>query len=225
MGQWVADRMRFLDQPVPRDDLQSLWTALGVDSEWVGTLADLGLIWREGRLEASAAHVSNPELLDIVSGALLRLWGFTPFSDSRWVTVGRSCRTLTMGLLTGVVDLARTLLKHQAVSMHRLGGVNKLTSNATEFVTMAALGAYPSDAILTELLEDGRAVSRLGHLQGCLDDEIHWLAILPWPVGALLGSAVGEGEGAPPPPRELRSNTLAAAHTSAAFITICVSSR
>ena len=58
-------------------------------------------------------------------------------------------------------------------------------------------------------------------MQGCLDGEMQWLANLPWPVWALLSSAVGEGEGATAP-RELRSSAIAAAHTSVAFIDLRV---
>ena len=50
MGQWLLDKMRFVDDDdvVPRQHLEALWAALGVDSEWVDILADLGLIWRGG---------------------------------------------------------------------------------------------------------------------------------------------------------------------------------
>jgi hypothetical protein len=223
MGQWLLDKVKFVNEPVPREDLEALWTALGVDSDWVDTLACLGVIWRGGCLEVSAEHASDVDLFDTLSGALLRLWGFAAFSDSRWVTVGRSCRTLTMGLLSGVLDLAKTIMDDPTASQHHISGVTRLSWKAKKFAVMAAISAYPSDALLTDLLEDDRVVKRLWHLQQCLEDEMHWVANLPQPVWALLSGAVGDSSGGCPcSPRELRSSTIAAAHTSVAFVAVRV---
>ena len=89
MGQWLLDKMRFVDDDdvVPREHLEALWAALGVDSEWVDILADLGLIWRGGfwrfvlpmpptricstlYLERSFVSGASP-LFPIVGGSLL----------------------------------------------------------------------------------------------------------------------------------------------------------
>ena len=129
-----------------------------------------------------------------------------------------------MGLLSGVLDLAKAVIADPEASKHHVSGVARLSRKGRKFVVMAAMSAYPSDTLLTELLEDDRVVKRLPHLEQCLEDEMHWVSDLAEPVWELLNLAAG-GDGADMgecSSRELRSDTLAAAHASVAFASLRV---
>ena len=69
LAQWLLEAIKFVEDPTPAEDLVCLWTALGVGAEWLDTLADLGLLFKDGSLEISAKHMSNPSLFETVSSA------------------------------------------------------------------------------------------------------------------------------------------------------------
>ena len=130
-----------------------------------------------------------------------------------------------MGLLSGVLDLAKAVIADPEASKHHVSGVARLSlKGRRKFAVMAAMSAYPSDTLLTELLEDDRVAKRLPHLEQCLEDEMNWVSDLAEPVWELLNLAAG-GDGADMgerSSRELRSDTLAAAHASVAFASLRV---
>ena len=110
MAPWLQRVVYFTDEAEDVATLSQLWAALGVDPEFIEDIAGLGLLWRGGRLLVRRAHQHNAELFDTLSTCLLELWKFTRFSESRWCTVGASCRVLASALLTGVDDLVAEIL-------------------------------------------------------------------------------------------------------------------
>ena len=103
LGNWVVCSLQFVpDESLPPiEDRAILWTALGLDPTLVEALAcQLRLQWKGGRLQVAASCLHLPDVMETVSSALLGVWHFKRFSDSRWITVGCSCRTLVASLLT-----------------------------------------------------------------------------------------------------------------------------
>jgi len=122
--------------------------SLGVEPQWVDTLVELGLIFKNDHLEVDACQESNVCLFETLTGALLHLGRFTKFSDSRWCTVGTACRTLCLGILTGFESLVATILADPKISKFYLGGFGRLNSKIKRFVAIAALCSWPSDSVL-----------------------------------------------------------------------------
>ena len=213
LGPWLVGVVEFVEDPSPSEALEQLWTTLGLPPDIADMLANkLHLIFKNGRLEIHSVLAGDPALFEDVSGVLLAVWKFTKFSASRWCTVGHSCRTLLAGFLTGVHSLVATVLAKPSESKYWLHGFEKLTPPALQFVAMAALSSYPSEGVLSELLEDDRVAKRADLLSDTLLDELTWLSNLPENVWGHIGSLCGLHA------QELRSNTLDAAHVSAAFI-------
>ena len=48
LAMWVVSKVKFTASPASPGELSILWTALGVEPEWVEALAPLGLIFRSG---------------------------------------------------------------------------------------------------------------------------------------------------------------------------------
>ena len=213
LGPWLVGVVEFVEDPSPSGTLEQLWTALGLPPDIVDVLANkLHLIFKDGRLEIHSVLAGDPTLFEEVSGVLLSVWKFTKFSASRWCTVGHSCRTLLAGYLTGVHSLVASVLAKPSESKYWLHGFDKLTTPALQFVAMAALCSYPSEGMLSELLEDDRVAKRADMLSDTLLEELTWLSNLPEHVWGNIGSTCGLHA------QELRSNTLEAAHVSVAFI-------
>lgn len=212
LSQWLTSHIRFEATGVESEHLRQMWTLLGVEPQWADTLADLGLHWRKDHLYLLPWAAKEPDMLERVSTCLLHLWRFARFSDSRWCTVGTSCRSLHAGLLSGVHSLVASVLANPSASKFYLGGFQTLSSEAKEFVVVAGLAAYPSDAVLAELLEDDRVSRRLPELERALQDEIGCWGRIPEPVWDLLGSACGKHG------QWLRAVVVRAGHVSAGFI-------
>eukprot|EP00969_Alexandrium_andersonii_P180255 7966838-Alexandrium_andersonii.AAC.1 len=171
LAQWLADTVLFVDTPEDPSNLAALWTALGVDSDWIGTLVSLGLLFKGGRLQVASRCMDSPDLFATLSGCLLFLWHFTKFTDSRWCTIGSSCRGLVIGLLTGVDSLAAAVLADPQASNYHISGVERLTEKSKHFALVAAFSSYPPEGVLAELMEDDRAVERIEVLEATARDE------------------------------------------------------
>lgn len=212
LAAWVQETLAFVEEPEPADNLQQLYTAMGVEPEWVATISEMGLLFRNGRLEVSAAQMNKPTLFDDLCTCLLYLWRFVRFSDSRWCTVGLSCRVLTVALLTGVSSLVERLLADKKVSNFNIGGFQKLAKDARFFVVLASICSYPADSVFGELLDDGRVARRLDTLEATLACEMRFVCNLPDETWSLLATAAGVHM------QVLRGEAIAAAHVSVAFI-------
>jgi hypothetical protein len=213
---WLHSRIRFVEGV--EDDfvlLHTLWTSLRVSGAVVDVLVDMRLRWRGGALEISRAWAeqAGDTFLEHVTGALLYLWRFRKHCDSRWTTVGETCRTLAASLLSGVGDLASMLLEDRAVSKYHLGGFARLSERLRRFVVTAAYAASVPDALLAELFEDDRVAGRADELQAVVTDELHWLVNLPEDLWKELSFLVAPDASS----SALRSGTLTAALISGAF--------
>ena len=60
------------------------------------------------------AQVGDQDLVEAISGALMSVWKIRRFSESRWLTIGSSCRVLIAGLVTGLDNFARFIQRDSA---------------------------------------------------------------------------------------------------------------
>lgn len=177
LGSWVSQVVRFVEQPVSAEVLAELWIALGISADMVEVLAhDLHLIWKDGFLEVDARLQGDSDLLEKVSGCLLYIWKWKSVCESRWCTVGTSCRVVVGGFLSGIQSLVSAIKKAPNTSTYYLNGFDRFTPDNLALVATAALAAYPSEALLMEILEDDRVLGRLLQLEECMQEEMQWLA-------------------------------------------------
>ena len=90
---------------LPPDELTTACQALGVEADVVESMAGMPLIFRDGCLEVSEAWAERDDLMEALTGTLIYSWTLRKFSDSRWDTTGKPCRSLVLGLTTGIGTL------------------------------------------------------------------------------------------------------------------------
>ena len=152
LPQWLLSRVRFVDVSHHRAlELEMIWSVLGVDSGTIETMAGMGICFQCGCLQVAEACSGKLDLLETLSGLLLHLWRFTRFSDSRWCSVGLSSRTLILGLLTRLEDLAYMVLGDAQECKYTLRGFAKLSPKGKDFLLVAGLSSFPCDSLLSEL--------------------------------------------------------------------------
>ena len=197
----------------PIQDRIELWTALGIEPTLVEVVAsELRLQWKDGKLQVAASCVKVPDLLDTVSSALLGLWEFRQFCSSRWVTVGTSCRRLLAAWLSGFDSLVATVRANPKASDWNLHGYEKLTPAMRQFVAIAGMSAYSSEAVLAELMADSRVPRRLPELEEAMEHELTFLKSIRRPIWADIAAVSHQTPG------EARTQTLSAAHISNGFL-------
>ena len=87
--------------------LYSEWANLGLDSHLAELVAELHLRWhsQSKKLLVAAKHASDLGLVEKISFVLLSVMKFRRFTESRWLTIGESCRTMVCALLLGLESL------------------------------------------------------------------------------------------------------------------------
>ena len=151
LGDWVARSLQFVpDENLPPvEDRTILWTALGLDPSLVEVLAcQLRLQWKGGWLQLAASCLNLPDVMETISSALLGVWHFMRFSDSRWITVGCSRRTLVASLLTGLESLVAFIREDSASSDYHIAGFARLSPDMKKFCAAASLASFVTDACL-----------------------------------------------------------------------------
>jgi hypothetical protein len=215
LGNWIVRSLQFVpDENLPPAEGRTvLWTALGLDPTLVEVLAcQLRLQWKGGRLQVAASCLGLPDVIETLSSALLGVWHFKKFSDSRWITVGCSCRTVIASLLTGLESLIAFIREDPASSDWHIAGFARLCPAMKKFCAAASLASYVTDAFLSEMMDNPRLPMRLAFLKQCVLEEQQWLDGLPSEVWGPIAEVVGCAE------PELRSDVISAGHISVAFL-------
>ena len=217
LGSWVASRLRYTD-PLPEaavSQLETMWAALGVEPGIAATMCDtLQLRFEGGELRVTKECMSIPDfcVVGTVATALLGCWRIQKFTESRWHTVGTSCRAVAVGLLTGLHSLVDYILGEKRGSGFHLNGWYRLTGDRVDFVMSCAMVSRVSDAVMAELLTDARLLRKMETLKTLAQEEVCWLMNVPEFVYNLLADHCAVG------PSELMQKRLSAAQVNYAFM-------
>jgi hypothetical protein len=212
---FIREHLHFEDLSGSLETLGQFWVDIGVDADVAEALGELGLHWSDDKLMVHVEWEGNAELIERVSSALLHLFRFQKFTDSRWLTVGSSCRTIMASLCVGLHRLVATVRNDPGASQYHIHGFDRLTPSKRRFIVIASMSSVVADSFLIELLEDDRVARRSTELHRAMVDEMSWLANVPRDTWARLGRACGADES----PLALRSTVLHAASVAHAFIT------
>ena len=141
---------------------------------------DLALWWdpKAEVLRVAEDWLHRTDALSELSAALQAIWHFRKFSDSRWITVGCSCRTLTAALLTGLDSLVARIRTKTAGMLASIHGFAKLGKEETRFVVLSSMASYVSDGALCSIFEDTRVALRADEISAEVIGSLRWLEAL-----------------------------------------------
>ena len=211
---WLREVVVFDPTPYDEAEVTEFWTALGVDADVCEEMASLNPVWRGGHLYVSVDRACDENLLERLSGAALYVFRFKRFTESRWTTIGDSCRTLCASIAFGIQGLLVYIRRQPKTSEYYIHGVGRLSSEVKSFAVIAAVAAYVPDGFLRELLEDDRVMRRTAELRQALTDELCYVSNLSDAFWRRLSDALAYRGGVC-----LRADTLRASNVSAAYIT------
>ena len=123
-----------------------------------------------------------------------------------------SSQCVAIGLLTGLPGLVNYLVHEVGKGGSYINGWYRLKDDRLSFLVCCALVSRISDALLAEVLAEGRVLRNIETLKGTLSDDMMWLSELPSSIFDRLS------ELCPLSPVELRSKCMGAGQVNIAFI-------
>ena len=214
LGTWLVDKLEpWPEQSLPAsNEMLLLWTSLGVDPEIASSLAKYRLLWQDGRLLIDGKAREQADWLQEVSCALLGAWNFRHFTESRWCTVGSSCRALTCSLLLGYLSLLQYMREKGSLSEYEWNGCQRLGDIERQSVVIVGLASFLPEGFLLHVLKDSRVAKTQQKLQELLFEEYGFLDKLPSVFWEHLSRAANAQ------PETIRSSVIQGALVSWAFL-------
>eukprot|EP00971_Amphidinium_carterae_P329045 6461292-Amphidinium_carterae.1 len=148
--------------PVPEADLPSysalseMWMLLDVPEAEMEVLLEFGAHWREGRLRLNSNKLHEPAWCENFSSCLLGMWSISQFSEGRWGTLGKSCRSLARCVLTGYMSFFQHMLSAGWVSEYEHQGCKKMASDELLFTFVVALSCMIPERLVMHLFLENR---------------------------------------------------------------------
>lgn len=130
--------LRFVGEGDPYDEVLDFWLALGISVEVSTLLAELDLLWVDGRLRARASCAGDEGVHDKVVTCLLGVMRFRPFSESRWIGSATPCATLVACECVGLADVVRALTDNPLAQNYYIQCYSKLDECARLLVGRAS---------------------------------------------------------------------------------------
>ena len=188
-----------IQQVAPLDEATTnqfrlLWSTLGLDKEVIHVLVDVLELRMEGDKLLVTRGCPSHDLTSIVVSVLMAVWRARKFTDSRWLSMGRSARALVASRLTGLPSLLEYSSRKPSVSTYYLGGFLRLTEEHWLFLVECALVARVPEVAQEALLRDNRVAFTAPKIKAEMEVATKTLAELPaslWAVLATIGGTTG----------------------------------
>lgn len=216
---WLTLKVQFLPPellPSPAATTQQ-WMAVGLPADLLDTVAaEWRLLWANDRLMISDVFAGDSGIIEDIADTILSFLTLEVFTESRWLTIGRSCRSLMLCMMFGLKSLVDYILAIPASNENHLSGFKKLFQGETQEFTLAcALASYVSDGVLAEILEDNRAARKIHQWREVAKEEMDWVRSLD---GEAMQGLVDRGLSGKLTARQLHDKVMHAALISWAFI-------
>ena len=214
IAEWVSRTFSFASAlgEAEKDLMKTLWKTLHIKDDLIHLLVDvLELRFESDRLLVSQS-IATADVINLVVPTLLGVWKISQFTDSRWLSVGTSSRSMVSAQLTGLGSLLSFARQKPSVSGYYVNGFFRLTPCHWEFFVKAAIVAEVPEVAQRALLKDSRvallAPSIRRDITSAMDD-ICGLHPFVWEKLAALADVH---------PGQLRADCCRSAHCAIGFM-------
>ena len=171
----------------------------------------------ESSVQGGELWVSLPEttvgLYRRVVNCILYVFKFKSYTESRWATIGASCRSLTAALSIGL-EVVAARARNSSCEYYIHGFFDKLDTDIKKFVCAASIVSWVPEGLVYELVEDDRVARNFHKLRDTLLDDLLYVERLsPQVWSRLAGIFQSKGHAA-----EIKSECILSAHIAACFI-------
>ena len=212
IGSWLSQVVRFCDWDAA--EAAAVYRLLGVtDEDWLGLMTLLQPRWHDGALLVASAVGHRNDLPALLTTVLLKAWTFDKWSDSRWLGLCRSTKTLCLSLLLGIEHCVQFCVRQPHTSAYYISGFEKHCSPQVRLMAgVVAISGGPADEALQVVLADSRTPLLVAELEQELHEGVLAVCSLPAAVWRVM-AGVCECT-----PAVLRTAALSATLTSMSFV-------
>ena len=211
---FLQRHLRIRSEAHSEEVAHSLWSALGVEAPMLSLFTEVHPVWQEGALHVGQTLSQEPDVMNVVSHAILYLFRWRKFTESRFTSLGTATRALMASVVAGLPALVELTRDDPHCSDFHLRGTSKLDQSSKHAAALIALATWPAETFTYELMEDDRLGRRPEAVRQLVNDEVTFLMSLPDGVWEILATSIGNAATGP----GLRSDVCLAALTSVSFI-------
>lgn len=147
------------------------------------------LRFESGELRIAESFKDRMDTPQVIMTLLLKAWDFRTWSDSRWISLGKSCRTLVLSLLLGLQDLVGFVLKQPHTSTYYLSGFpGHCTDKVKMMCTIVSMSSSGADQSLLLVMEDDRLPLVAADVVSALETSMHFTEHMDSSVWKVLAS-------------------------------------
>ncbi len=209
---FVAGRLSPVeDMAYDNESWYQFFMCMGVEQSLATRLCQLGLHYADNMLKFHASFKHDPNLASDVVALLTSLFTFRQFTDSRWVTIGCSCRTFVASHALGLAELVSLVRADKSMSDYYLSGYQFTDTHVLQYATTAAIASHVGDSALMTLLEDDRLAKNAERVVQMLQEEMFYVQNLPMEVYRIAATIDDSSAGL------LKSNVVKAGWVQCSF--------
>ena len=138
---WLCEVVAYEDDHLlPHHDL---WVLLGLDPNVAEVAEALQLRWDGGKMKVAERWADDGNVWEAIELVVTHIWAFRKYSESRWLSLGPSCRALLAAQVAGVCEYVQWVLSRPGNSRYYLGGfVDYFTPAVAHLVACLATGCF-----------------------------------------------------------------------------------
>ena len=186
---------------------------MGFKEPWLGLVVKLQVRFKDEKLYVAREYMYDMDLPAVLTALMFKTLRFRKWSDSRWLSVGESCRTLLGACLLGLPQLVRYIIASGRASKYFIGGMAEhSTPKVMHMACIVATSSFASDVVVGMLMKDDRLARQLDTIDRVVRESIHRTERTHPSVWAGL-AALAQLQ-----PRTLCNDAVDAAVTSGAYL-------
>eukprot|EP00971_Amphidinium_carterae_P130147 2578225-Amphidinium_carterae.1 len=218
LGDWLLKVLvtKPIEELPSASELMDFYSVLGMPASLLDTVcSEMHLCWDATKkvLLISTGFMSKSDGVAILSGCLLDCWRFPSFSDSRWLSIGLSCRGFTLAMSLGFKHCFDWMRQQRTISPFYSSGADQFQDSCISFCLVAGLSSYLTDSFVTMVMGNGAVASQQEALHEAVVEELTYVEGLQVSVWKRLSSFVSIGPGT------VRDMVLHSMHLSHGFLT------
>ena len=211
----IMELLQYRDVPLNPDEVQCFWSALGVESSRLSDLIALDPWFSDGVLWVNPVQATpGQDPLEQVTGCLFYLFHFVPFTESRFLGVGKSSRQLLAASAVGLQALVSRVQSDPHASQYHLQSFSRCDEHVMRYAVVAGVSSFGLDSLMSLVLEDDRLCAQVSNIRDILVNELTWIEDLPDLCWHRLASMVG----ARCLPLSLRNAVLTSMHIGCGYV-------
>ena len=200
------------DRVVDETMEQYWWTMMGIPTTWIEDYILVAPRWLDNTLHVRSGLQNTTDGLENISAVFIHCMQWKRFTETRWLTVGASCRRLMCSIAMGLDGLF-TVTRAGGNYEYYAHGWDRCTDTTRKFAATCAVGSWPVESILAEVLHDDRLGRNVEEIDAKLKEELLWIESVPFEIWERLAELTPSWDAV-----QLRDSTLKSAHTSSAYV-------